>query len=96
MSAHKGPLFTAVHVFGEGDDETESWCVQDADGAIVAVVADRDNDHETAELFAAAPDLLGALRAIVAWQADPQKDSASWERRLYEARAAIAKAEGSR
>lgn len=39
-------------------------------------------------------DLLAALKAIIAWQADPQKDTPSWERRLYEARAAIAKADG--
>lgn len=47
-----------------------------------------------ASLQPAAPELLEALRGIVAWQNDPNKDTPSWERRLREARAAIAKAEG--
>jgi hypothetical protein len=66
--------------------------VRDAAGATVCTLGDRedaDAQNETAALICAAPEMLLALRLIVA-----QKGPCESTRRVALARAAIARAEG--
>lgn len=72
--------------------------VVDASGHSVAVASPLGNDRKdeafaNARLIAAAPDMLAALRAMVALL--PHTDDADVEAVVQAARAAIAKAEGA-
>lgn len=78
--------------------------VHDANGGRIATIAASINEHETARLIAAAPDLLAALRCALAdlegaLQAhhDGDPHGHDWKAHalsIDEARAAIAKATG--
>ena len=68
--------------------------IYDEHGSAVATVAmpDMDAALEAATLFAAAPQLLAALEAIIAWQ-HSEDGPFAWEV-LYQAKDAIAAAQG--
>ena len=70
----------------------------DRDGHWIASVDPQDTalgkHHANARLIAAAPDLLAAAEALVAWAEGPPSIEASLKRRLDKLRAAIARARG--
>ena len=68
-----------------GSDQTTAIWVEDSDGKRVCTLRNCDTDLDRANLIAAAPDLLYALRGII------EGTSPNW---IDVARAAIIKAEG--
>lgn len=102
MSEHtKGPWFLAVTKRAIADLEAGEIFVYTMDGAQIGafhVSGGRipfEEQLANALLFAAAPDLLAALRGLVEWaDTESTNPEGTLQRRLAAARAAIVKVEG--
>lgn len=85
MSAHTpGPWFIV---------QGPSVFVTRLDGAHIAKIGAAENMRASARLIAAAPDLLAALRSLLA--AGTDRSSAEWIAAEEQARTAISRVEGS-
>lgn len=84
------------HTPGPWTNDLETPWILSSDGSAVAQICSRPLREANAHLIAAAPELLGALRFILAFYEPGQRhlDTEAWKKAEASARRVVAKAEG--